>query len=63
MGKEWLADAFTEGRYHNLPSKSYPLPNTVPVVITYALVEADTGLTYYEDIYKAFANKPITFTR
>ncbi|WP_439585607.1 L,D-transpeptidase family protein [Dyadobacter bucti] len=63
MGKEWLSDAFTEGRYNNLPSKSYPLPNTVPVVITYTLVEADAGLVYYQDIYKALANKSITYTR
>lgn len=63
MEKEWLSDAFTEARYHNLPSKSYPLPHTIPVVITYTLVEADAGLVYYQDIYNALANKPITFTR
>lgn len=63
MGKEWLSDAFIGERYHKLPSKSYPLPNAVPVVITYAMVEAEAGLVYYQDIYKAFANKPGTFNR
>lgn len=63
MGKAWLPETFTEGRYDNLPSNSYPLPKTIPVVITYALVEADEGLIYYQDIYKEFVHKPITFTR
>lgn len=63
MGKEWLSDAFTVERHHKLPSKSYTLPYAVPVVITYAMVEVEAELVYYQDIYKALANKPVTFNR
>jgi hypothetical protein len=53
MQEEFLDDSFTQSQNTGLPSKSYPLPRKVPVIITYLTAEADTdkGLIYYNDIY------------
>lgn len=53
MQEAFLDESFTQTQNTGLPSKSYPLPRKVPVIITYLTAEADInkGLIYYNDIY------------
>jgi len=54
MHRDLLPETFTEGRFHNIKSTVFTLPSPVPVLITYALVEAkpDSTLHQYKDIYR-----------
>lgn len=53
MQRNFLPEAFTKDRFYNISSKSFPLPAPVPVLITYATIEAgpESGLNHYKDIY------------
>lgn len=53
MQRDFLPDTFADERYYNIGSKIFPLPAPVPVIITYATVEAEpgSGLHVYRDIY------------
>lgn len=54
MHRDFLPETFTDDRFYNIRSRVFALPSPVPVLITYALVEAepDSALHQYKDIYK-----------
>ncbi|MFC5412465.1 L,D-transpeptidase family protein [Larkinella bovis] len=53
LGRPVFTPAFLESRQVQVPSRTIPLPQPVPVVIQYTTVEAEptSGLVYYPDVY------------